>query len=76
MQATLSGIMQQDNMATTRKRTMDTDTLANRLEIAIDAERLLKGEPMSAHTTFKKGGPHAYYASNASIHQNIALLNA
>lgn len=76
MQATLSGIMQQDNMATTRKRTMDTDTLANRLEIAIDAERLLKGEPMSAHTTFKVGGPVDFFASIASVDELVAVLDA
>ena len=76
MQATLSGIMQQDNMATTRKRTMNTDTLANRLEIAIDAERLLKGEPMSAHTTFKVGGPVDFFASIASVDELVAVLDA
>ncbi len=76
MQATLSGIMQQDNMATTRKRTMNTDTLANRLEIAIDAERLLKGEPMSAHTTLKVGGPVDFFASIASVDELVAVLDA
>ena len=76
MQATLSGIMQQDNMATTRKRTMNTDTLANQLEIAIDAERLLKGEPMSAHTTFKVGGPVDFFASIASVDELVAVLDA
>ena len=76
MRATLSGIMQQDNMATTRKRTMNTDALANRLEIAIDAERLLKGEPMSAHTTFKVGGPADFFASIASVDELVAVLDA
>lgn len=55
---------------------MDTDTLANRLEIAIDAERLLKGEPMSAHTTFKVGGPVDFFASIASVDELVAVLDA
>lgn len=55
---------------------MNKDTLAQLLGNAIDAERLHANEPMSAHTTFKVGGPVDFFASVASVEELVAVLDA
>lgn len=55
---------------------MNTDALAQRLSDAIDEERLHANEPMSAHTTFKVGGPVDFFVSVASVDELTAVLEA
>lgn len=55
---------------------MNTDALAQLLAKAIDEERLHANEPMSAHTTFRVGGPVDFFASVASLDELVAVLEA
>lgn len=55
---------------------MDMNMLGERLASAIDEERLHLNEPMSAHTTFKVGGPVDFFVSVASLDELVAVLDA
>lgn len=55
---------------------MDATLLKQLLEDAMPAERLHFDEPMSAHTTFKVGGPVDVFASIASIEELQAVIDA
>ncbi|MEI3376226.1 MAG: UDP-N-acetylmuramate dehydrogenase [Coriobacteriales bacterium] len=55
---------------------MNTNALAQLLGDAIAKERLHVNEPMSAHTTFKVGGPVDFFVSVASLDELVAVLEA
>lgn len=55
---------------------MNTDALAQHLSDVIDEQRLHANEPMSAHTTFKVGGPVDLFVSVASVEELAAVLEA
>lgn len=55
---------------------MDASLLKQLLENAIPAARLHIDEPMSAHTTFKVGGPVDFFVSVASTDELEAVIEA
>ena len=55
---------------------MDTQLLGELLDRAFGADRVLRDEPMSEHTTFRVGGPADYFVSVSSIEDIIAALAA
>lgn len=55
---------------------MDATLLKQLLEDAIPAERLRIDEPMSAHTTFRVGGPVDFFVEPASVDELRAVLDA
>lgn len=55
---------------------MDTMLLEELLKTAVDPARVRKDEPMSAHTTFKVGGPADYFVSIASASELSDVLDA
>lgn len=58
------------------QRTRAKDDFLTKLQRVVDAPRLLVGEPMARHTTFRVGGPADYLVLPASAREVAAVLAA
>lgn len=55
---------------------MDTMLLEELLKTSVAPERVHANEPMSAHTTFRVGGPADFFVSVASVDELVDVLDA
>ena len=52
------------------------DPLLQKLREILPEERILTGEPLSAHTTFRIGGPADYFCTIESIDELVGAIQA
>lgn len=55
---------------------MDCDALARELEARLGVERVLRNEPLAAHTTFQIGGPADIFAEPSSVDEVTFCVTA